>query len=90
MQDNEFDYTRAGFDGFLSRSINNDFTGNNITNLNLVPAVISGQQVNYDQVQVSGALGDKLKIGNITLDGADGKISIFDDQGNELVRLGAL
>jgi hypothetical protein len=88
MQSNEIiDYTRAGFDGFLSRSI--EVTANNQT-LNLLPAISTGQQLNYDQMQVTGSLGDHLRIGNIDIDGGAGRISIFDSENNEIVRLGAL
>lgn len=87
MQSNDiYTYANAGFDGFLSRSID----ASNSPNLGVLPPINTGQQLNYDQMQVTGALGDHLQIGNITLDGGNGRISIFDNEGNEIVRLGAL
>jgi hypothetical protein len=89
MQDNQtYDYLQAGFDAFLNRSI--DANTVSTQSLNFLPPIATGQQLNYDQMHVTGALGDNLQIGNITLDGASGRISIFDDEGNEIVRLGAL
>lgn len=84
-----FDYGNVGFDAFLSRSIDLSGLGYYPT-LNTIPAINTGMQVNYDQNQISGALGDSLRIGNIAIDGANGRISIYDDGGNEIVRLGAL
>jgi hypothetical protein len=90
MQDNYeiYDYSKAGFDGFLNRSIDNN--QNSMSTLGFLPAISTGQQVNYDQMQVTGSLGDHLQIGNITLDGSNGRISIFDAENNEIVRLGTL
>lgn len=87
-----FDYGQAGFDAFLNRSIDtqNNGSANPYSTLSLVPPIQGGQQLNYDQMHVTGSLGDSLQIGNITLDGSTGRISITDDGGNEIVRLGVL
>lgn len=63
MQDNNktYDYSNAGFDAFLSRSI--DQTPQ--TNLDSQGPV--SRQVAYDRTQVTGMLGDTLQIGNIRL-----------------------
>lgn len=91
MQSNEiYDYTAAGFDGFLNRSIDSGFSQNAQHTLSFLPSINTGQQLNYDQMQVTGALGDHLRIGNVDIDGGSGRISIFDNEGNEIVRLGAL
>ena len=34
------------------------------------------------------SLGDAIKVGNISIDGRNGRISVFDDAGNEVVRIG--
>lgn len=74
-RDNEqFDYLSQGFDRYLQRTINTAGQGRRI--------------LNFDQMQVSGSLGDVIKIGNINLDGRTGRISIQDGAGNEIVRLG--
>jgi hypothetical protein len=44
----------------------------------------------YDSAQISGMLGDTLRIGNIGLDGTKGRISVFDENNNEVVRIGNL
>lgn len=79
------DYTDSGFDKFLSRggtpSLQGPLDVETTTTNNAVP---------FDRTQISGSLGDTLKIGNIFIDGSTGRISIYDDSGNEVVRLGEL
>lgn len=85
QEDQPYDYTTAGFDSFLTRSI--DSTGT----LNLAQATVSQtQEINYDQSPASGSLGNILKIGNIQLDGSSGIISILDENGLEAIRIGNL
>lgn len=81
----EYDYSKSGFDDFLSRSID----GNVQANLDVPPA-LTVQQTNFDQTQTTGSLGDSFQIGNILLDGRKGRISIFDENTNEVVRIGDL
>lgn len=79
-----YNYTSAGFDGFLSRSI--DRTPQ--VNLN-DPGPVSNS-VRYDSTQVSGFLGDTLQIGSVRItrtgiimnDGTNDVLLIGDDQGN--------
>ena len=80
---NDYSYTDAGFDSFLSRSIDN------VAQYNLDSTGPMVNQVRYDGMQVSGMLGDTLQIGNIHLDGVTGRISIY-DSGEEVVRIGEL
>ena len=82
-QDRPYDYTEAGFDAFLSRSIDN------LSQINLDSQGPQTTQVRYDSAQVSGALGDTLRIGSIHLDGVKGRISIYNED-NEVVRIGEL
>ena len=85
----EYDYTDAGFGPFLTRSID-DNSASTLDHLSDIESSAASRIANYDQVQVSGALGDILAIGNIHIDGVSGKISIYDDDGNEVVRVGEL
>lgn len=82
----EYDYTVAGFDSFMDRSIDD----NNYYTLDDRPTV-AAQQMNFDQGQVSGALGNTLQIADsITIDGIKRRISITDENGIEVTRLGKL
>ncbi len=82
--DKNYDYNSAGFDGFLSRSIDD------VSQTNLDSQGPVSTQMAYDRTQVTGQLGDTLRIGLIELDGVKGRISIFDADGNEIVRMGEL
>lgn len=84
MDNTDYTYTSAGFDGFLMRSI--DKTPQ--VNLN-DPGPVS-KSIAFDRTQASGMLGNILQIGNINLDGVKGRVSIFDSNGNETVRIGEL
>lgn len=78
------DYSESGFDGFLSRSIDN------LTQVTLDSQGPVTTSQRFDSTQVSGMLGDTLKIGSILLDGSKGKITITDTSGNVVVILGEL
>lgn len=82
-----YDYTVAGFSTFLSRSLDDNGATNLESSAGLTP---QARNLNYDQASVTGALGDILSIGHIKIDGRTGRISIFDDNNNEVVRLGEL
>lgn len=77
-------YEDSGFDAFLSRSIDKS------PQANLSVMGPRSTQIRYDDSQISGMLGDILQIGGIRLDGVNGRISIYDENGNEVVRLGEL
>lgn len=77
----EYDYTQAGFNDFLTRPL---------VSLTSAPQQSQSRQVNFDQAQITGSLGDTLRIGKINLDGVSGRISVFDDNSNEVVRIGDL
>lgn len=78
------DYIAAGFDPFLSRSIDN------LSQFNLDSQGPVSTQIPFDRAQVSGMLGDTLVIGKIKIDGGKGRISVYDDNGNENTRIGDL
>lgn len=77
------DYSDSGFDGFLSRSVDD------IAQSNLDSPGPLGTQMSFDRSQVSGFMGDTLQIGkthinntNITVDdGSNTRVVIGDDGG---------
>ena len=81
---NEYSYQDSGFDNFLSRSIDNTAQDN------LDSQGPISNSIRYDSQQVSGSLGDTFRVGKITIDGVAGRISVMDDQGKEVVRLGRI
>ena len=56
------DYTDSGFDGFLSRSVDDN------PRVNLDSRGPVSTQMSFDRSQVSGMLGDTLQIGGIRLE----------------------
>jgi len=82
MNQGDYNYESAGFDGFLSRSIDN------LSRTNLAAQGPTSTAIRYDSAQVSGMLGNTLVIGKILLDGVTGRITVVDDNGNEMVKLG--
>lgn len=80
----DYTYVNSGFDGFMSRSIDD------LAQVNLdSPGPIS-TAIPFDRGQQSGSLGNAIQIGSITLDGVKGRISITDDSGNVVVLIGEL
>lgn len=89
MRDNKngpYTYRDAGFNRFFRRSLGSD---PNTVTLKSIPGG-GGRQLKFDDLQVSGSLGDTLRIGRIPLDGKLGRISILDERDNEVLRLGDL
>lgn len=72
------DYESAGFDAFLSRSIDN------LTQVNLSSPGPPSNQIAYDRTQISGQLGDILQVGNIGLNGAESGIELKDGSARTL------
>ena len=87
MQNEDNTYTGAGFNRFFRRSIGSDPS---TTSLRTLPSVGGSRQLNFDNQQISGALGDILRLGRINLDGKIGRLSVLDERGNEVLRLGEL
>ena len=81
-QANDYTYESAGFDPFLSRSIDN------LNQTNLDSTGPASTALTFDRAQVSGLLGDKLRIGVILLDGTTGRIVVADENTNRVL-LGA-
>lgn len=78
-----YDYNTAGFDAFLCRSIDEPQAAT-LEDQPTTPI----RQMNFDQAPVSGSLGDILNIGKIDLDGGKGRMTIYDENGNEAVWVG--
>lgn len=79
--DNEpYTYSEAGFNRFFRRGLNSDMTARNLSTM---ARPTNNQVINFDRQQVSGALGDLITIGKITLDGKLGAI-IFRDEREEV------
>ena len=83
MNPDDYNYETSGFNGFLSRSIDT------MPQVNLDSPGIQSTQIRYDSSQVSGMLGDSLKVGSVVIDGVSGRISIYDGD-VEVVRIGEL
>lgn len=81
-----YDYTTIGFDAFMTRSIDSP----QVPTLDLIDANSRSTELNYDQAQTTGSLGSTLRIGNVELNGVKGRISIYDNEGHEITRIGEL
>jgi len=68
MATKPYDYSDSGFDGFLSRSIDE------LSQVNLDSAGPKSTAIRFDASQVSGAVGDTFRVGKIFINGADGNI----------------
>lgn len=79
MQPDDYDYSKAGFDGFLSRSID-DLSQANLDSLG-PPSTAQA----YDRSQVSGSLGDTLQVGNVHINRTN---IIVSDGVNDFVLIG--
>ena len=84
-----YTYEDAGFNGFMRRSI-----ASNPTSLTLadIGGRSNSQEINFDDIQTSGAIGDKFKVGKgVVLHGDIGRISTHNvNTGDETTRLGDL
>jgi hypothetical protein len=76
-----YSYENAGFDNFLSRSVDD------LSQTNLESVGPQTTQLRFDSAQVSGALGDTLRLGRIYLNGAKGAI-IMNDGNNDVLLIG--
>lgn len=82
--DNTHDYEDVGFNRFFRRSLG---SADGAVSLRSLPA--NRRNINFDNQQVGGAMGDSFRAGTIVLDGKKGRISIFDEtMTTEGVRLG--
>lgn len=85
-----YNYGDAGYNRFLKRSIeNNGVPTSNLSDVSRNVAAHS-REINFEQSRVSGSMGDTARIGKINLDGTKGRISVYDDDNNEVMRIGEL
>lgn len=79
----DYNYEAAGFDGFMSRSIDN------LVQVNLDSNGPASTQMRFDSTQVSGFMGDTLQIGAVRInrssitmtDGRNTRLLIGEDVG---------
>lgn len=89
--DGLYTYVNAGFSRFYRRSIDNPRTPVDSLKDYGRTAQQNTTAINFDNAPVSGQLANVTKVGDkITLDGTNGRISIFDSTGNEIGRIGSL
>lgn len=74
MSRDDYDYQSAGFDGFMSRSIDD------LNQSNLDSAGPVSTQLAYDRSQVTGMLGDSYRMGDILFDGKEGRTTYHNNQ----------
>lgn len=79
--DGQYDLSDSGFDGFLTRSVENN------PQVNLDSPSPPNNAIAFDRNQVTGALGDTLRLGNIFLDGSSSRI-IMNDGTNDVLLIG--
>lgn len=81
MKPREYSYIDAGFDSFLSRSIDD------LSQANLDSQGPQTTMVRQDGASFSGAMGDNMRFGKITINGSDGTI-IINDGNNDFLLMG--
>lgn len=87
-QSERVDYEKAGFNGFLRRTIASSPTETSLKNLG-ANRTHKPQGLNFDGVQTSGNLGDVIRVGSaIEIAGSRENINIRDAEGNEVGRFG--
>lgn len=81
-------YLDSGFNRFLQRSIVSKPEVRTLRDVSKSSGAV--RSINFDNVQVSGALADTIEVGKILIDGAtgDGRIDGRDDNQNTVWRLG--
>jgi len=92
-----YSYTNAGFDDFMSRSLDDkhvDQLGHSVTGVGGAtlesPSVgVSGGTV-ISSSKITEGIGNILRLGRIEINGVETKIKIYDTNGNINVLLGEL
>lgn len=80
-------YAASGFNKFFRRSI--DSIDASTLNDVASQATAYTNDINFDQSQTSGSLGSVVQVGNVNIDGVQGRISVFEGS-DEVVRIGEL
>lgn len=86
-QDNKYTYADAGFNGFLLRSRKSNPMANNVSDS---ISTGTGSPISFDRIQAQGALGGKLTLGRLVLDGIAGRIVTQDQTGTDTGWIGDL
>lgn len=78
QRDEPINYLTAGFTSFFRRSIADQ--GNGPTSLRAASS--ESPDLNFDNMNVSGSLGDTINVGLVQIDGKTGRIQIVTEQGD--------
>jgi len=83
-------YEDSGYNGFMRRTIASSQNNNTLSQISRNSNQMSN--LNFDNMNVSGSLGDTITVGNITIDGSvgNGRIDGNDENRNPVWRLGDL
>lgn len=83
-----YTYVDAGFNPFLRRSIDGG-EGVNLNSRSALMTTQSTRELNFDQQQTTGRLGDKIQVADsLVIDGVKRRFVVIDELGNEVVWLG--
>lgn len=85
MNKEPYDYTRAGFSPFLTRTPSSRVSVPMSGNVQRIPRKLA-----FDRQLINGNLGDTLKVGKVGINGAAGYIFTENDDGEEVTRMGNL
>lgn len=83
---NDYTYSDAGFNGFLRRSISSN--PGSATLAQMKRNSTNTSSINFDNMQVSGNLGDTIEVGKILIDGVNSRIDGREDNNETVWRLG--
>lgn len=85
-----YTYENAGFNGFMRRTIASDPGSTTLSQMKR--SSLSSNNLNFDNLQVSGNLGDTIEVGRILIDGAsgNGRLNGRDENTNTVWRVGDL
>jgi hypothetical protein len=76
FQDTIPTYEKLGFNQYLEKPFS----------VNAGQAQVGGfNNLNFDQVQTSGSLGDKIQIGSVLIDGQNGRIIVNDGNTDRII-----
>lgn len=71
-----YSYSDAGFNGFFRRTLVSSPNADSLNQSRGRP-----QQLNFDDMQLSGAFGDKVKFGRVIINAKDGRLEFEDENG---------
>jgi hypothetical protein len=87
VDDQQYDYQRAGYNGFMRRTLNSLPIENSLRSVGTMRAY-KPQEINFDEMRVSGNLGDTLNAGRIHIKGPQGQIDVDNEEGEPMMRIG--